>query len=162
MALRLVVVLSAALASACAGPERVIGVGERIHHDDFDYSVTRVRTMQTLGGRTASDRFLIVTFRVDNHARRVSHEWSNSTAYVVDESGRAFDNNVTAQRALADREHFDVRDVYVTAPGDSGSTELVFDLPADVKQPMLKVRGYVLMGDVFDLAQFSRTRIRLF
>jgi hypothetical protein len=160
--LRLLVVLSASLASACAGPERVIRVGERIHHDDFEYSVTRVRTMPSIGGRQASGRYVVVTFRVDNHARRVAHEWSNRTAYVVDGSGREFENNVTAQRALAAQERVDYKETYRTLAGDHESTDLVFDVPSEAKEPMLKVRGDILMGDVFDLDQFARTKIRLF
>ena len=41
-------------------------------------------------------------------------------------------------------------------------TALVFDVPKDVKEPFLQVRGELLMGDVFDGNQFEKTKVRLF
>ena len=39
---------------------------------------------------------------------------------------------------------------------------LVFDVPREVKEPYLKVRGDFLMGDLFDGNQYKRTRVKLF
>ena len=87
------VALSTALLSACAGPERVIGLRQVIHHDDFDYSVQSVQTMDRIDGRRAAGTFYVVTFQVDNHARAVRHEWGNDIAYVVDQDSHEYEND---------------------------------------------------------------------
>ena len=149
--MRLLIALSAAMLSACSAPERVIGLRQNIHHDDFEYSAQDVTTKTRIGDRDASGVFYVVTFQVDNRARRVDHRWTNDIAYVIDEHGREYDNDASAQRALAEQEPFDRRDTYVTRPGTVERTRLVFDLPAGVKEPYLKVRGWLLMGDVLRL-----------
>ena len=152
----------AVLWSACSLEERTIGIGQTIHHDDFDYSVERLDRTGRIADLTSKGVFYIVTFRVENRARAVSHRWNNTIAYVVDENGARFENNVEAQKALARLRQATYRDEHVTAAGDMETTVLVFDLPESVSKPCLKVRGSLLMGDVFDFDQYARTRIRLF
>src|SRR5204863_6033154 len=78
----------AALWSGCARDERTIGLGQSIHHDDFEYSVQHLETADQRAGKKADGLFYIVTFQVANRARRVDHSWGNDIAYVVDENGR--------------------------------------------------------------------------
>jgi hypothetical protein len=154
--------LGLALVSAACGAERVVGVGDRVRHDDFLYSVVGVERAKQIGNRSAQGTFHIVTFQVENRAGRVVHEWNNDIAYVVDERGRQFDNDQVAQHALDDATPFGLRDSYVTRAEMDQRTKLVFDLPDDVKSPYLKFRGFLLMGDVFDGNLYKRTRVRLF
>jgi hypothetical protein len=156
------VALSAAMLSACSGPERVISVRQTIHHDDFEYSVESVETMDRIGDRRPAGRFYVVTFQVENRARAVNHRWGNDIAYLVDERGREYENDVNAQMALAHVDPFARKDSYVTPAGVTERTRLVFDVPRAVHEPYLKVRGFLLMGDVFDGDQFRRTRVKLF
>lgn len=160
-ALRLLII-AAALGEACACRERLIGLGERIHHDDFEYLVERAETVERIGDRRPGGVFLIVTFTVENHAKRVDHEWANDIGYIVDEEGRQYENDPDAQKALSGLTPSGYKVRYVTPAGAVETTTLVFDLPRGVKEPYLKVRGSLLMGDVFDANQYRNTRVKLF
>jgi hypothetical protein len=151
-----------ALAGACAGPPRTIGIGQNIHHDDFEYTVRRVERLDQIGTLKPVGLFYVVTFQVENRARRVGHDWDNTLAYLTDERGREYENSASAQRALNDLEPFNWRDRYHTNAGDTETTKFVFDLPRTVAEPYLRVRGETLMGDVFDGNQFTKTRVNLY
>ena len=158
--LQALLLVHAALLSACA--ERTIAEHDRIRHDDFEYSVTGVDKLERIGNVTARGVFYLVTFVVENHARRVDHGWHNNTAYLVDEHGQTYDNEAAAQQALEQIRPFGLKGRYLTPPGAVDKTVLVFDVPRDVKEPYLKVRGEFLMGDLFDGNQYKRTRVQLF
>ena len=157
-----IVLIWGALVSGCAGPDMIIDPGARIHHDDFEYSVQKVDRTDRIGDRQAGGTFYIVTFQVENRARRVDHRWSNDIAYIVDGSGRQYEHDGPAQRTLEAVKPFGYKDRYVTPAEAVVTTMLVFDLPKDVREPYLKVRGEFLMGDLFDAKQYRRTWVRLF
>jgi hypothetical protein len=150
------------LLSGCGRQDRVISPGSRIHHDDFEYAVQRVERMDRIAARPARGVFYVVTFQVENRAKRVEHRWTNDIAYVLDANGAHYDNEPAAQQALAAVHPFKWQREYVTPPGGVASTLLVFDVPREVKEPYLKVRGAFLMGDLFDANQYRHTRVRLF
>jgi hypothetical protein len=150
------------LAAACGGPAQTIGIGQNIHHDDFEYSVQRVEKLDRIGALAPGGVFYVVTFQVDNRAKRVGHEWDNALAYLVDEQGREYEDIPAAQKQLNGVEPFGYRDRYHTNAGDTERTKFVFDLPRTAASPCLRVRGETLMGDVFDASQFRRTQIKLY
>jgi Domain of unknown function (DUF4352) len=157
-----VVLMWGAVLSGCAVQDRVIDPGTRIHHDDFEYSVRDIDRTDRIGDKQAGGTFLVVTFQVENRAGRVNHRWSNDIAYIVDGTGRQYESDGAAQRALEAVKPFGYKDRYVTPAEAVETTRLVFDLPKDVKEPYLKVRGEFLMGDLFDANQYQRTRVKLF
>ena len=146
--------------------EYVVGIGERIHHDDFEYSVSDIVISRFLRNGTdtlhARGIFYLVNFKVENNAKRVSHEWDNSIAYLVDERSGTFQNDPEIQKFYEKSKPFGLKEKYVTPAGSADSTYLAFDLPFSVTMPYLKVKGDILMGDVFDGALFRRIRIKLF
>jgi hypothetical protein len=164
-ALRLAAFVGVLLLSSCA-TDRVIGVNERIHHDDFEYRVTRFRVADSIGSgarqRKAAGRFYIVTFEVENRALRVRHDWNNSIAYIVDDEARRYENQPELQELLNSQQPMNYSPHHSTPAGAKETTDLVFDLPARVAHPFLMVRGQLLMGDVFDGKAFTRTKVRLF
>ena len=141
--------------------EKEVGLNTPIRHDDFLYSARRVVVQDSIDKLKASGRFWIVTFRVDNQAKRVEHQWANTTAYVV-ENGKTFENQPQAQQRLNQLQLFGWKEQYITLAGRTDSTRLVFDLPLSVTKPYLKMRGDLLMGDVFDGQQVEHTSVRLF
>lgn len=160
-----VVLAMACLSSSCAGG-KVIGIKERIHHDDFEYSVTDFTTGKSIGSltqhRNATGRYYIVTFTVENKAKRVNHAWDNSIAYMIDDQGTSHENLPKLQSFLHTIEPFNYSAHHVTPPGEIETTRFVFDLPANTTHPYLAVRGDFLMGDLFDGKAFVRTRVKLF
>ena len=156
---------AALLSWSCAPEDRTIHVGQRIHHDDFEYSVTSYRVSKTIGeGKeaiTAGGNFYLVAFLVENKARRVNHEWVDSIAYIVDAGGTVYENLPWAQKTLQRVSRVTPGETHITSPGSMDSTVLVFDLPEEVSEPALMVRGETLMGDFFDGGQYRKVRIEL-
>jgi hypothetical protein len=167
MKLLLPIILLVLISSCTSDRSRyVISAGERIHHDDFEYSVSDYVVTRFLknGSDTLHARgmFYVVTFKVDNEAKRVSHEWKNSTAYIIDERGGKYESDTDAQKFYESYHPFGLKDNYSTAAGSSDSTILIFDLPFNVTRPGLKVRGEILMGDIFNGVKFRKMLVRLF
>jgi hypothetical protein len=144
----------------------IIGFRQNIHHDDFEYSVSdySVTKLLTDSDDTLRARgiFYVVSFKVENKAMRVGHRWNNSIAYITDNSGNLYENDQDAQRFYAKSHPFMLNDTYNTCAGTSDSTILVFDLPVDIREPYLKVRGEIMMGDIFDRGRFRKLKVRLF
>jgi hypothetical protein len=146
----------------CAEEEPILRVGESIRHDDFLYTVLAAQPVPRIGDRVARGQFLVVNFEVTNRAGRVSHQWANDIAYLVDARGRRYENDPDLQQALDRWRPFGWSASYLTRAEASQSTMLVFDVPAEAPRPLdIKVRGELLMGDVLDGVRFRRTRVRL-
>jgi len=158
----LVTALCSVIFSSCSAKEKVIGIGENIHHDDFEYSVQHLERVKEIGSLRARGTFFVAAFQVENRAKRVDHQWSNNISYIIDEKGIEYGNEPEAQKELNRIKPFGYKPQYVTPAGAAEMTMLVFDVPDGVKEPFLKVRGFLLMGDVFDLNQYRRTRVKLF
>lgn len=143
-----------------------IRIKDRIHHDDFEYSVQNYFVSRFLNNGSDTLRakgiFYMILFRTDNLAMRVDHKWDNSIAYIMDEKGRTYEDDPEVQEFYDHARPFGLRNKYITSAGSSDSTILAFDLPFDVTKPCLKVRGEILMGDVLDRARFRKMRIRLY
>jgi hypothetical protein len=154
-----------ALLSSCA-QEKVIGINERIHHDDFEYRVTQFKVTDSIGSgenrKQASGHFYVVTFEVENRAMRVGHDWDNSIAYVVDDQGRRYENLSEMQSLLNTVVPFNYLSRHHTPAGATERTQFVFDLPGEVAHPCLMVRGFPMMGDMFDGEAFTKTKVKLF
>jgi hypothetical protein len=165
---KIVISILPVLMVACVSQNREIEIGlkERIHHDDFEYSVQNYLVSRFLknGNDTlkAKGVFYMITFRTENLAMRVNHKWDNSIAFIVDEKDRIYENEPKVQEFYENARPFGLKEKYVTPAGGSGSTILAFDIPFDATRPWLKVRGKILMGDVLNGARFKRMRIRLF
>jgi hypothetical protein len=159
----MLVLTASLLFSACTqADDQEIGLNVSTQHDDFFYTAQSVSIQDSIGSMKPKGRFWIVTFRVDNQAKRVQHEWTNRTAFVTDASGQVYENQTNDQQLLNQRQPFGWKQAYVTPARRTDSTRLVFDLPATLQQSYLHYRGAFLMGDAFDRKQFEHTRVRLF
>ena len=147
---------------SCSDKEIIIGLKEKIHHDDFDYSVQYAEKTEFIGNVRSKGMFYIVTFRVENNAKRVDHKWDNNTAFIIDTNGNVYKNSYEMQVNLKVLRDFQLKEKYITPAGKYEETLLVFDIPNEVKEPYLKVNGDFLMGDLFDGFQFKNTKIKLY
>ncbi len=143
--------------------EQTIGIGQHIHHDDFEYSVQKVETVQQIGTDSAQKghHFVVVSFRVQNDAKRVSHEWDSQIAFVTDGSKLIIENNPTLRKSWCQHHDTTCPERFDTPAGVTESTTLVFEVPNTLTQPYLMVKGATLMGDFFDGGQFEKTKIKL-
>ena len=159
------IILTAVFISSCSSQkvtEKTIGIKENIHHDDFEYSVVDFYKTDNISGQKANGTFYVVTFQVQNKAKRVNHEWDNNIAYMTDENNKEYANLNDKQKSLNSVKPFNLKDKYITPAGATELTTFVFDIPKEVNQPYLKVRGEFLMGDMFDGSQFANTKIKLY
>jgi hypothetical protein len=158
-------VLATVFLSGCNKKDNIIGLNENIRHDDFNYRVTAVEKRKSIFADSvkmiSGGNFYIVTFEVENDAKRVGHIWDNRVAYVISEKGDRYENIVAAQQLLNAKEPFNWQSTYNTGHGSSEHTRLIFDVPGNTSELYLKVRGETLMGDVFNLDRFKRIKIKL-
>lgn len=150
------------LISACSSEPKTLNVGDKVQHDDFYYSIQKVMKTPDFVGKKSNGIFYVVMFKVQNDAKRVEHEWANNTAYAVDETGKEYETNTELMKEYSRINYEQYKEKHVTAAGISDSTVLVFDLPTNVKEPYIKFRGDLLMGDMFDGNQFKNSRVKLF
>ena len=153
------------IAYVLARPEKVIGFGEKIHHDDFDYSVLKVEKLKNIGDGTLTTStqgtFYVVTLKVENNAKRVMHVWNDLMAYIVDDAGKEYHLWPEGQKAWDLTNGKISASLHSTPAGLSETTQIVFDLPTDAKKPWLKIWKDVLMGDVFDGIAYRKVKVTL-
>ncbi len=115
-------------------------------------TVTNVRKAKTIGYKTANGEFYVVKVKVFSDAKRATLGLITVDALVVDEQNREFARDEQAELQLGEQPPFEKK----ILPVESFEKEIVFDLPADAKNPRLDVReGYgidhvieaVLIGD---------------
>src|SRR5712664_3529807 len=139
--------VGAMLAFSRAGREKVLARGEEKHFCEIDchlaYSITNVRQTKTLG--TSADQstvYTIVTLKTRFDETTIAPWRGNGLLYpnsrvltLVDERG-----NQHAPTALPALEATPASSTPLTAPlrpGEAYTTEIVFDLPADVRSATL-------------------------
>jgi hypothetical protein len=149
-----VIYVGAMLAFSLAGREKILARGEEKHFCEIDchlaYSITDVRQTRTLGPApsqsTAQGVYTIVTIKTRFDETTIAPWRGNGLLYpnsrvltLVDERGNKYAPvNVT----LPALEATPASNTPLTAPlrpGESYTTEIVFDLPEDVKSATLLV-----------------------
>ncbi len=135
-----------------------IGLNESINHDHFEYVVTDYNVLSV---DEYTNRY-IVDFKVINNDEVKKHTWKNSIAYIVDSKGNIYNNNKELQIKLNELEPFGWQNEYHTYPKSEETSTLIFDLPKKVDEPYLKVTGEFLLGDVLDLSEYKKMKVKLF
>jgi hypothetical protein len=140
------------LAFSLASGERVLARGEEKHFCEIDchlaYSVAGVRRAKTLGAgagqATARGEFVIVTLRTRFDETTISSRRGDGQLYpnprraiVYDAEGHAYEPMEEGRRALSSEDGTGMPLDTPLRPGESYTTELVFDLPLDARDPRL-------------------------
>jgi hypothetical protein len=138
-----------------AGSEKVLARGQEKHFCEIDchlaYSLTDVRETKTLGDApdqlTAAGMFRVVTIKTRFDETTTSLNRDNGLLYpnsrvatVSGEDGKQYFPAAEAQAILEKSQAAGTAMTIPLRPGDSYSTTLVFDLPADIKNPTLLIR----------------------
>src|SRR5713101_1631979 len=144
--------VGAMLAFSLAGREKVLARGEEKHFCEIDchlaYSITNVRQTRTLGTApnqsTAQGIYTIVTIKTRFDENTIAPWRGNGLLYpnsrvltLVDERGGKHTPSDVAQHALEGSQTSVTPLTAPLRPGESYTTEIVFDLPADVKSATL-------------------------
>lgn len=142
------------LALSLASGEKVLARGEEKHFCEIDchlaYSVAGVRRVKTLGegpgAFTSRGEFLIVTVKTRFDETTISEHRGDGLLYpnprrvtVFDEQGHAYTPSDEGQHALARFGGTGTPLETPLRPGESYTTELVFDLPEDARAPVLLI-----------------------
>ena len=135
--------------------EKVLARGEEKHFCEIDchlaYSVTVVRETKTLGEApnqlTAAGVFHVITVKTRFDENTISSTRGNGLLYpnsrvvtVSDQNGNQYSPSAAAQGLLEKSQTAGTPMTIPLRPGESYSTTLVFDLPADSKNPTLLIR----------------------
>jgi hypothetical protein len=143
------------LAFSVKSEARVLARGEEKYFCEIDchlaYSVVGVRRAKTLGAggalRLARGEFLLVTLRTRFDANTISSGRGDGpltpnprAAFVRDAEGRAYEVSAEGRRALATEGGVGMPLDTPLRPGESYTTELVFDLPEGARDPVLFVK----------------------
>ena len=136
------------LGFSLASEAKVLARGEEKYFCEIDchlaYSVAGVRRAKTLGGAAARGEFLVVTLKTRFDEETVSPRRGDAPlrpnprrAVVRDAEGRVYEASEKGRRALASGVGVGMPLDTPLRPGESYTTELVFDLPADARDPVL-------------------------
>ncbi len=140
------------LTASWASREKVLGLGEQKYFCEIDchvaYSVVEVAAVKALGTpphpATAAGNFYVVKVKTLFDEKTISARRGyapltpgSRRVVVVDERGREFFPSPEGSRALEQARGGTPPLTQPLRPGESYSTEFVFDLPADVSNPWL-------------------------
>lgn len=100
--------------------------------------------MQTLGNqfleKKAQGTFYVISLKVENKGKKTA-TFNSSQAKILDDQGREFEYSVDGQSAKGmSQGHIDLF-LQQIQPSLEVTGDLVFDLPADVKNPVLILKG---------------------
>ena len=138
-----------------ASSEKVIARGEEKHFCEIDchlaYSIADVHETKTIGDApnqlTAAGMFRVVTIKTRFDETTTSLNRGNGLLYpnsrvvtLSDEDGKQYFPSSAAQALLEKSQAAGTAMTIPLRPGESYSTTLVFDLPADIKSPTLLIR----------------------
>jgi len=138
-----------------ASHDKVLGRGHWKYFCELDcheaYSVVDVKTAETLGPAAkpvaAQGTFVVVTIKAWFDERTISPHRGNGyfwpdprRATVVDASGKEYEVSEDGRYALEQVQGRSLPLTQPLRPGESYTTTLVFDLPADAKTPRLYIR----------------------
>lgn len=147
------------LVFSLAGSEKVLARGEEKHFCEIDchlaYSVADVTKTKTLGvppnQATAEGIYYVVTVKTRFDEDTISPKrgngllWPNGRVITIfDEQGRRYSLSEEGQRVLEISQGSGTPLTTPLRPGESYITELVFDLPLNVKNPTLLVNEELL------------------
>jgi hypothetical protein len=146
--------LAAILIFSLVSRERVLARGEEKHFCEIDchlaYSVADTRQAKALGNppnqTTAQGIYTVVTIKTRFDETTISPRRGNGLLYpnsrvltLVDDRGNKYSPSAAAQRALNASQSGGTPMVTPLRPGESYTTEIVFDLPVEVKASTLLI-----------------------
>jgi hypothetical protein len=144
--------LAAILIFSLVSHEKVLARGEEKHFCEIDchlaYSVANTRQSTTLGNppTTAQGMYTVVTIKTRFDETTIAPWRGSGLLYpnsrvltLVDERGNKYWPSTAVQRALDASQSGGTPMVTPLRPGESYTTEVVFDLPAEVKASTLLI-----------------------
>lgn len=124
--------------------QKVYGLNEAVQDGDLAFTVTDVTTAKTLGNsftqKNAQGTFYVVTLKIENKGNKTA-TFDSSMGKVTDDKGREFERSIEGQTAKGLAQGNVDLFLQQIQPSLSVTGDLVFDLPSDISNPMLLVKG---------------------
>jgi hypothetical protein len=161
LALSTFVLVAAAGAFLASLRERVIPLGRPHRFDDFAFAVVNVHRLDALDDlRPDRGTFLVVRLGIRNQAKRVDYQFRPESAWVEDANGRRYSFAAGATRRRAEAPGGMPPCDRPIEAGSSCTTDLVFNVPGDVRTPRL-ILSSGTVGDVLDRVLEGKVRFAL-
>ncbi len=113
--------------------EIIVPLGTDICFDDWCATITKVENMKALGDEKPKGQFIILHIRMANHARGIAQKPSEPRIHIVDGRRHSFSFSEKGQKALEKLIGKQLPLDEKLELGQSLETQLVFDIPSDVK-----------------------------
>jgi hypothetical protein len=127
-----------------AESEKQYGLNEVVQDGDLAFTVTNVETAKSLGNsytqKNSQGTFYVVTLKIENKGNKTA-TFDSSMAKVTDDQGREFERSIEGQTAKGMAQGNVDLFLQQVQPSLSVTGDLVFDLPSDISNPMLLVKG---------------------
>lgn len=124
--------------------EKIAGLNETVQDSDLAFTVLAVNKSKTLGNsftqKTAQGMFYVVTVKIENKGNKTM-TFDASMAKVKDDQGREFERSVDGQTAKGLSQGQVDLFLQQIQPSLSVTGDLVFDLPENLKNPILNLKG---------------------
>lgn len=149
----------ALLIASLSSKERVLGLNEAKAFCGFyldchlHASVVNVQRVKSLGPgqRAAQGVYCVVTVRISSDARRATLKPHHLAATVVDDRGNVYERSSEGEKALESALGGIVPFEQPVGPAGFYAKDLVFDLPADIRDPRLRITEGPWMGRLIEL-----------
>jgi hypothetical protein len=144
-----------------AGRERVVPLGRPHRFDDFGFAVVNVHRLDAIEGlKPERGLWLVVRLGIRNQAKQVDYQFHPSTAWVEDAQGHRYPVATEASRKRQESPGALAACDRPIPAGSSCTTDLVFDVPADVRTPRLMLSSGAV-GDLLDRILEGKVRFAL-
>jgi hypothetical protein len=123
---------------------QVAGLNQAVTDGDLKFTVLSVEKKQTLGNqytkKNAQGMFYVISLKIENVGKKTV-TFDSSMAKVTDSQDREFNNSTEGQTAMGMASGKIDLFLQQIQPSLSYTGDIVFDLPADVSEPFLVVKG---------------------
>lgn len=122
----------------------VAKIGDTVTDKDLAFTVTNVTTAKTLGNeftrKESQGVFNIITIKIENKGKETITV-DSSMLQITDSQNRKFDRSIDGQTAKGLAQGKVDLFLQQVQPGLSVTGDIVFDLPSDIQEPKLIVKG---------------------
>lgn len=144
---------------------QTVGMNQEIQYDDFAFSVLGAMRANSVGSyvsqHSTEGQFFVITMKIVNHAKAVNYSFDKAVAILVDEGGKEYGISAAGQKALDGETTKSGGCESEIPPGGSCVSDLVFELPRDVRISHLRVSGGGRTGDMLETIFYGRKIIKV-
>ncbi len=123
---------------------KIYGINEEVQDKDLAFTVISVSKKQSLGNsytkKTAQGIYYVITVKITNKGDSTA-TFDSSMAKMTDSQNRQFDHSTDGQIALGMSQGKVDLFLQQVQPSLTYTGDLVFDVPADIADPFLVVKG---------------------